>query len=157
MITNTVTIAQFVEVNRIVSGAYRVDSNPNMPDSDNMDHWKVTLVRGVLKEGFDTWHGYKGKLGACQYTKRKLTVYFSMGYGHHGAEPKAAEVLSCLADDASGSDDHSFEDWCSEYGYDTDSRKAERIWKACQHSAKRLRSFLGDDLYGELLYSTERE
>ena len=156
MPTDTVSIAQFIKSNRIVSGSYRVDENPNMPDSHDMDHWKVTLVRGVLREGFDTWHGYKGKLGACQYSKRKLTVYFSKGYGHHGAEPTTDEVLSCLADDSSCADDHSFEDFCSEMGYDTDSRTAERTYKACQHTAKRLLNFLGADIYGQLLYSTER-
>lgn len=157
MLIDTMSIAQFITDNRIVIGSYRVDANPNMDGSRDMDHWKVTMVRSVLREGFDTWHGYKGKLGAVQYSTRKLTVYFSKGYGHHGAEPTTAEVLSCLADDASGSDDHSFADWCGEYGYDEDSRTAERTWKACQHAAKRLLAFLGTDLYGQLLYSTERE
>ena len=155
MPTDTVSIEQFIESNRIVSGSYRVDSNPNMADGGNMDHWKVTLVRGVLREGFDTWHDYKGKLGACQYTKRKLTVYFSKGYGHHGAEPTAAEVLSCLASDSSSVDNSGFEDWCSELGYETDSRKAKKTFEACEHAAKRLLNFLGSDLYNQLLYETE--
>lgn len=135
MLIDTMSIAQFITDNRIVIGSYRVGANPNMPDSHDMDHWKVTLRR-------------KG---------HTMTVHFSKGYGHHGAGPTTAEVLSCLADDASGSDDHSFADWCGEYGYNEDSRTAERTWKACQHAAKRLLAFLGTDLYGQLLYSTERE
>ena len=50
-----------------------------------------------------------------------------------------------------------FEDWCSDFGYDTDSRKSEKTFKVCEHQAKRLRSFLGDSLYKQLLYDTERE
>jgi hypothetical protein len=87
----------------------------------------------------------------------KMTVYFSKGIGHHGAEPTTEEVLSCLADDAAGVENSpSFEDWCSEYGYDTDSRKAEKIFKACEHQATRLKNFLGDDLFEQLLWKVER-
>ena len=158
MITDTVTIAQFVSVNQISMTADRTDSNPNMEDSANMDNWKCVLSIKVLREGFDTWHGYKGKLGARQYATRKMTVPFSMGYGHNGKEPKAEMVLDAIASDSASVDNsRGFEDWCSDFGYETDSRKAERIFKACEHQAKRLRSFLGDGLYKQLLYDTERE
>ena len=36
-----------------------------------------------------------------------------------------------------------FEDWCDCMGYDSDSRKAESIFKACQDTAKTLRRNLG--------------
>jgi hypothetical protein len=32
-----------------------------------------------------------------------------------------------------------FDDWCSNYGYDTDSRKALQIYMDCQEIAKKLR------------------
>jgi hypothetical protein len=146
MFIDTMSIAQFISENRIVSASYRTDSNPNMPDSGNMDHWKVTLVRA---EG-------TGVEGRYTHRKFRLTVHFSKGHGHHGSEPETAEVLSCLADDSRIADDHSFEDFCSELGSAPDSREAERTYKACQHNAKRLLNFLGSDLYGQLLYSTER-
>ena len=86
----------------------------------------------------------------------RLTTYFSMGYGHHGAEPSAFEVLSCLASDAASIENaRSFEDWAADLGWDADSRKAEKCFKACEHSAKRLKAFLGDDLYQTALYRTE--
>jgi hypothetical protein len=111
------------------------DSNPNMPESDNMDHWKV-----ILKS--------KGK---------QLTTYFSKGYGHNGKEPIVEEVLDCLASDASGFDNaRSFEDWASEYGYDEDSRKAEKIYNTISKEAKKLKAFLGDEAYESLLWKTER-
>lgn len=133
MAIDTMTIARFIQVNRIRMTATQADRNPSMPDSSNMDHWKVTLRRAG----------------------HTMTVYFSKGYGHHGAEPGTDEVLSYLASDSSSVDDYSFEDWCGNFGYDTDSRTAERTWKACQHAAKRLQNFLGVDLYGQLLYSVE--
>ncbi len=87
-----------------------------------------------------------------------MTTIFSMGFGHNGHEPKAAEVLSCLASDAAGFDNaQSFEDWADEYGYDADSRKAEKIYKAVEKAAHRLRAFLGDSAYETLLFHTESE
>jgi hypothetical protein len=88
----------------------------------------------------------------------RMTLTFSKGIGHHGAEPTVTEVLGCLASDASGVENAGgdFEEWCSEYGYDTDSRTAERIFKACQHQANRLKSFLGDEAFEQLLWHTER-
>ncbi len=85
----------------------------------------------------------------------KMTLTFSQGYGHNGAEPKVTSVLSCLASDASG-DQHSFEDWCAEYGYDTDSRKAEKTFKAVRHQTARLKAFLGA-AFDEMVYGTEAE
>jgi hypothetical protein len=85
-----------------------------------------------------------------------MTTYFSMGYGHKGAKPEAVDVLSCLANDAAGVENAGgFEDWCAEYGYETDSRKAERIYKTCIHQSKRLRQFLGGEAYEQLLWRTE--
>lgn len=42
-------------------------------------------------------------------------------------QPSAASILLCLETHSPGA----FEDFCEEYGYDTDSRKAEKIWRAC--------------------------
>jgi len=119
----------------ITATAEWTDHNPNMDDED-MDHWKVTLRR--------------------KFPRRQMTVYFSMGYGHNGAEPTAEDVIDCLASDASGYDNaRGFEDWAGDYGYDADSRKAERIYRVVGRDAARLRRFLGDD-YSAILYDTER-
>jgi hypothetical protein len=52
--------------------------------------------------------------------------------------PKFDSILACLVQDAVGSS-QTFDDWCSDYGYDTDSRKALEIYMACQEIAKKLR------------------
>lgn len=97
-----------------------VDSNPNMSESENMDNWRCVL----------------------HYEGRRMIIYYSKGVGHNGAEPTVYEVLSCLASDASACG-MSFEEFCSECGYDSDSRKAERTYKACQRQGAALRRLLG--------------
>ena len=59
-------------------------------------------------------------------------------------EPDVEGCLDCLLSDASAGE-QSFEEFCSEFGYDPDSRKAERIHKACVKVAQGLRRMLGDD------------
>lgn len=106
----------------------RTNSNPNMEESANMDHWRVRI---------------KGPHGSMSLT-------FSKGYGHEGKPPKLAEVLDCIVSDASGSDEL-FESWCSNYGYDTDSRRAERTYNAVRKQAAALRRILGPNLYAVVL------
>jgi hypothetical protein len=58
--------------------------------------------------------------------------------------PTLADVMHSLTMDASVLDCRSFEDWAAEYGYDTDSRKAEQVYDACLKSALELRALVGD-------------
>lgn len=124
------TFGEFVSINRITMTARYADHNPNMIEGgENMDHWRCAFKMG----------------------RRSMTVYFSMGMGHKGKQPAADEVLGCLVSDARGVDYcRSFEDWCADYGYDTDSRKAERIFKACERSSKNLKRFFAGEFDGLL-------
>lgn len=128
-------LSEWVKREDVTMTTKRVDSNPNMDDSGNMDHWRCKLVRN-------------GKI---------LGITFSMGRGHNGKPPKVEDVLDCLASDYT-TEATSFEDWASEYGYDTDSRKAERTFKACLRQSDDLRDWLNGDeaLVEELVYHTER-
>lgn len=56
--------------------------------------------------------------------------------------PKADDVLSSLLMDTSGTSE-TFEDWCAEFGDDSDSRKALAMYLHLQELAKDLRIFLG--------------
>lgn len=99
-----------------------VDSNPNMTDMPSgSTHWKVTL------RGFG----------------RRMTVPFSMGPAHT-SEPEAVGVLECLLSD-SDVDNYDFEEWARNLGYDPDSRKAEKTYKACQKLTEKLHKFLGEN------------
>lgn len=50
-----------------------------------------------------------------------------------------------VSDSISG--DMSFDDFCGEFGYDTDSRTAEKTWKACKRSAEKLNRIYDGDIY----------
>jgi|SRR5690625_1891125 len=63
--------------------------------------------------------------------KNELESYFSMGSAHIGA-PQMAAVFHCLLMDSDGIEYNDFESWAADYGFDTDSRKAERVFNACQ-------------------------
>jgi hypothetical protein len=52
--------------------------------------------------------------------------------------PDVADVIHGLLVDASGTDER-FEDWAGNYGFDPDSRTAERMYRACQETAAALR------------------
>jgi hypothetical protein len=73
-----------------------------------------------------------------------LTTNFFQGLAHT-SEPTAADVLSCLVMDADVLDHDCFDDWANEYGYDYDSRSAEKIYDLCLEQAPKVRAFLGDD------------
>lgn len=60
------------------------------------------------------------------------------------------DVLGSLQSDVMDSDSP-FEDWAESLGYDTDSRKAESIWRACQDTARALRAGLGLELFARFL------
>jgi hypothetical protein len=68
---------------------------------------------------------------------KDITTHYSMGSAHKG-EPELAGVLHCLLMDADGVDGETFEGWADNLGMDSDSRKAEAMFKACQQTALEL-------------------
>ncbi len=128
------TFGEFVSTHQITMVASYTAFNPNMIEGgENMDHWRCAFKMG----------------------RRSMTVYFSMGAGLDGREPVADEVLACLVSDARSVDYcRGFEDWCGDFGYSSDSRKAEQTFKACERSGKRLKRFLAGE-YDALLQCEE--
>ena len=58
--------------------------------------------------------------------------------------PDMVDVVASLVMDASVIDCGTFEEWASEYGMDTDSRKAEATYRACLETALKLRNGIGE-------------
>ena len=59
-------------------------------------------------------------------------------------------AFECFVGDAvAGMND--FNNFCSEFGYDEDSRRAEKIYKACQKATEKLQRIYNGDIYS--LYS----
>lgn len=56
---------------------------------------------------------------------------------------KPAEVLASYARDAQDASGQSFEEWCANYGSDTDSRKALETYLACQAGESKVRAVIG--------------
>jgi len=104
-------------------------------DWDSQDEWQQNA------------NGYRCTL---HYKRRQYTFDFWQGVGH-SEDPTAEGCLECLLSDAfSGADD--FEEFCANMGYDSDSRRAERIWRQCHKVAENLKRLLGDD-YERFLYA----
>jgi hypothetical protein len=58
--------------------------------------------------------------------------------------PSVVDVLSSLLMDGDVLDYAGFEDWASNFGYDEDSRKAEKIYRDCIETALKLKAALSD-------------
>ena len=126
-------IREFVADNGITMVSRSRKSNPNMDDFKG-NHYTVTISMG----------------------DKRMSVAYSMGMALTG-KPKIDDVLDCLANDAAGVENaRNFEDWASEYGYDTDSRKAYGTYQILGEQAKQLRQWLGNAAYTQLTEQTER-
>ncbi|KKN68468.1 hypothetical protein LCGC14_0451040 [marine sediment metagenome] len=82
--------------------------------------------------------------GSCSIAHR-----FGITFGQSTADstgsgdnkPSAYAVLTCLTKRDPGT----FEEFCAEYGYDTDSRKAEKTHKAVVAEWNQVKGFFTDD------------
>lgn len=63
--------------------------------------------------------------------------------------PDPVDVFSSLCLDSSVLDYATFEDWASDYGYEADSRRAEKVYKDCLSVALKIRAGLGEALLSE--------
>jgi len=118
-------------------------------DKHERDIYSITLKRGAREYKFEFGNSINesGKYIISTYIanalKIKSTRRFAseseikkLGYINkqphdivknvHFAAPNAYDVLACLTKYEVGA----FEDFCNEYGYDTDSRKAEKTYLA---------------------------
>jgi hypothetical protein len=60
-------------------------------------------------------------------------------------DPDRTAVLEALTMDARAGQ-QSFIDFCWEYGYDSDSRKAYAVWEACKRVGEQLEALFGSEL-----------
>ena len=60
------------------------------------------------------------------------------------ANPSLASVLWSLVNDTRAGEE-TFPNFCSEFGYDEDSRAAFATWQACQDNAAKFRAVVGAD------------
>ena len=137
------------------------DKRDNYDDwgQDRWLEWRVTLSAGKSRAVF----GYRAGEGHCPAYKLPVAVAgnrnsimrdemiqaeidsgktFQPGKDFNKATgpailPDLAGVLHCLVSDADAYNMR-FEDWAGDYGYDPDSRRAEKVYRACVDCAEKL-------------------
>ena len=116
------TVKEFCEKHQISATIKPANSNPNIPDKE-MCHYRITLKNGL--------------------NGNKMTVPFSTGTGWK-RQPNVEDVINCLVSDASCvQNSRNFENWCSDLGYNSDPRKAKRVYEACEKQTNNLKNLLG--------------
>jgi hypothetical protein len=66
--------------------------------------------------------------------------------------PDIKDFVQSICLDSSALDYGSFEEWAREYGYDEDSRKAEKMYRECLKHAIMLRASLGREKFDHLCH-----
>ncbi len=127
------TMTRFVKRLGIKGTFERIDTRPDGLMAESSRHYKVTLR---IQDG--------------ALSPKPMVLYFSQGSACD--EPTVEDVISCIQSDATHG--ATFEEWCSDFGYDTDSRQAMAIFQACVDQERRAERFLGNQ-YGRLLWSVE--
>lgn len=69
--------------------------------------------------------------------------------------PDTCDVIHALVSDSDVLDQPDFESWARDFGYDTDSRKAEATYRACVEIALKLRAGLGEEGLQKLKKASE--
>lgn len=125
--------------------------------SDYSLNWKVTLHKNG-KEFLSTC--YTAGIGHCKNKPAKQgreTIYEAnliiaecegkaiCEGGITRAKPCPRDVIYSVVADSDVLEYGCFEDWASTYGYDTDSRKAEAIYRACLEHGLKIRLALGEE------------
>lgn len=124
-------------------------------------NWCITLARGPHEFQFDYSMGV-----LCITTREQealrhihgpnafnmaavihdLTERATFGMGRKISPPLLDDVMNCLCSDADVLNYASFEDWAQNFGWDTDSRKAEKCYRECLDNTLKLMAMFGDSL-----------
>lgn len=122
----------FLKKHGITFRAERIDEAcPPFCDGKHIhgDRHQVTIRRNGKRISFYFWNSQNDKM--------------------EGNPLDAYSVLACCSSDIHCPD--TFEDFCSEFGYDQDSRKAEKTFRLCVAQAEKLnRIFDTEEIQAEL-------
>ncbi len=135
-------------------------------DKDKRDIYKITLQRGQRKYSFEFGQSLNKSGFYAQYSRTKYNIpieklslsdselkryvkhHFNHDFGNivrdkivRPIAPTLYDVLTCLQKYDVGT----FEDFCSEFGYDTDSRNAKKTYKAVVKEYDKMCSLFSND------------
>ena len=113
--------------NYIITATYRGDK-PAKWDGRNHNNHTVTVrnTETGKKTSFDFWA--------------------SLADPELSSEYDIINAFYCFVSDAIAGE-MTFEDFCSDFGYDNDSMTAYKTWKACKRSAAKLSRITTEDIY----------
>lgn len=139
----------------------------NATEKEPSLNWRVTLTGVPIAPLTTDYMQGIGHVPNYNALKGPKTTLFNDGYLRNCAEsgrygnpdsitriplsaPHAADVVQSLVLDSDVINYGSFEEWAREFGYDEDSRKAEKTYQACRAIALKLRQILGGELIAKL-------
>lgn len=107
------------------------------------DEWRITLERGNKKESFEYFTGTGHRVSKVtmpdiiRKSPRSVATASWIKENVKPHTPQVAGVIYAMLMDTSAAE-QSFANWCADFGYDTDSRKAFSVYEACQKNADKL-------------------
>jgi hypothetical protein len=123
---------------RDISGSYKLPKD----DVLNRRLKKIYFISREIHDGYcPSDSGFSPDSKAYRFEIRRVSDESVVYYGpyYQGAaikqSPRLVDILSSLSTDASFGD-YTFEEFCSELRYDTDSLRAKKLWKACKKTQK---------------------
>ena len=127
-------------------------------DNDNMFEWRAIVANEDRRT-------YQVTYRAGLAHSRRVTDYREGAThdpkGRGGwllpTEPKARDILESLQVDCRSADHDTFEDFADEFGYDSDSRKAEAIYNACRKTRSEMRKLLGAEFDAFMSFDFDSE
>jgi hypothetical protein len=121
-------------------------------DQDGWKHYAFNILfdGGDGQSSFD-WRQGIGLVERKHRLKRDPRLHIDDPANMRPIQPKPAEVLGRVCAEYLDARGTSFEDWASNLGYDSDSRKAERIYQECwDNEAKLFRLGINADVRAKL-------
>ncbi len=117
----------------IALGAWEHDAHHYYAYVPGHSVFEAILVRGPLSTKSDEWRDTANRW-LVTINGQKFDYYTGIGIKEAPTYDRVLENL-LLDSEALG---QTFENWASEFGYDTDSRKAFAIWESCCENARKL-------------------
>lgn len=120
-------------------------------DKESRDIYEITLTREGKKPFIFSFGQSIAKSGTIDKSYEHSREFIRSGrflakkpsdFARRREAPTSYDVLACLTKYDVGD----FENFCSEFGYDSDSRKAEKIYIACQKEWSEVKRVFGDVL-----------
>lgn len=158
----------FLKATGATIGTKYIETGKHFPgDTDDRDIYKVTIARGTRKYTFrfgqsvndsGKYRVSKGGFGVAESKGMKVYKGAGLFFSHEKpkssefikgdftenkdfAAPSAYDVIAAVQK----SDPGTFEDFCADFGFDTDSRTAERTYKAVVDEYRNIAMLFSDD------------